>query len=97
MVGLGGVYVEVFKDTTFGYAPLSRDIAQDMLEQLRSFAILQGARGSGGYDVEALIDVLGKVSQLVTDHPEIEELDINPLLILSKGRGAKVLDARIML
>lgn len=97
MVGLGGVYVEVFKDTSFGYAPLSRDVAQEMLEQLRSFVILQGARGSSGYDIDALIDVLGKVSQLVTDHPEIAELDINPLLILPKGRGGKVLDARIML
>lgn len=97
MVGLGGVYVEVFKDISFGFAPLSQDFTQQMIERLRILPILSGARGQSGYDIPSLIDVIGRVSQLVSDHPEISELDINPLLVLPKGQGVKVLDARIIL
>ncbi|MFH2018507.1 MAG: acetate--CoA ligase family protein, partial [bacterium] len=95
MVGLGGVYVEVFKDVAFGIAPITKYNARDMVQQLKSAKILNGARGGKKMDVGALIEYLGRLSQLVTDFPEIKELDINPLLILLDGRGAKVLDARI--
>lgn len=97
MIGLGGVYVEVFQDVSFGYAPLSRDYAAFMIERLNSYPILKGVRGHQGYDIESLVEVLGRLSLLVTNHPEITELDINPLLVLPKGRGCRVLDARIML
>jgi acetyl coenzyme A synthetase (ADP forming)-like protein len=96
MVGLGGIYVEVFKDTAFGYAPLWQEFARNMVESLKTFPILQGTRGHHGYDVEALIEVIGRISQLVTDQPHITELDINPILVLPKGQGVKVLDARIL-
>jgi acyl-CoA synthetase (NDP forming) len=96
MVGLGGVYVEVFKDINFGFAPLTQERAQHMIESLKIYPILAGTRGHEGYDVESLLDVIGKVSQLVSDHPQIKELDINPLLVLPKGQRVKVLDARIL-
>lgn len=97
MVGLGGVYVEVFKDVNLGYAPLTNEYAKQMVMTLKSHPILQGVRGHGGYDTKALIDTLGRLSQLVTDYPQIKEIDVNPILILPDGQGARVLDTRIML
>lgn len=97
MVGLGGVYVEVFKDINFGFTPISEEEAQRMIEKLNIFSILQGTRGHAGYDIKHLKEVMGRISCLVTEHPEITELDINPLLILPTGQGVKVLDGRIMI
>ena len=97
MVGLGGIYVEVFKDISFGYAPLSKEFAQKMIDKLRCFPVLQGTRGQSGYDIDALLDVIGKVSSFVTNHPEVNELDMNPVVIFPKGQGVKILDARILL
>lgn len=97
MVGLGGIYVEVLQDVCFAFAPLSRTDAERMITQLRSSKILQGVRGQAPRDREALLECLGRLSQLVSDFPEIVELDINPLLALSEGEGAKVLDARIVI
>jgi succinyl-CoA synthetase beta subunit len=67
------------------------------LEKLKSFPILQGARGHAGYDIDAIVEILGNISQLMLDNPEIQELDINPLLVLPKGHGARALDARVLL
>ena len=96
MVGLGGVYVEVFKDVSFGLAPLTKGDAEKMLSKLKSKNILDGARGQTVLDSDALIDCIGRLSQLLMDFPNIKELDINPLLVLKKGHGVKVLDARIV-
>jgi acyl-CoA synthetase (NDP forming) len=97
MVGLGGIYVEVFKDISFGYAPLSKEFSERMVETLRCFPVLQGTRGQAGYDIDALLDVIGRVSAFVTNHPEVKELDMNPVVIFPKGQGVKILDARILL
>ncbi len=97
MVGLGGVYVEVFKDVAFGLAPLTKNDALKMIAKLKSKNILDGARGQTVLDTEALIECVGRLSQLLMDFPNIKELDINPLLVLPKGDGVKVLDARIVL
>lgn len=96
MVGLGGVYVEVFKDVAFGLAPLTKGDAQKMLSKLKSKNILDGARGQTVLDSDALIECIGRLSQLLIDFPNIKELDINPLLVLPKGHGVRVLDARIV-
>ena len=96
MVGLGGVYVEVFKDVAFGLAPLTKGDAKKMISKLKSKNILDGARGQTVLDSEALIDCIGRLSQLLMDFPNIKELDINPLLVLPKGHGVRVLDARIV-
>ena len=97
MFGLGGVMVELFKDVGFGVAPLTQDQARDMIESTRAGRLLQGYRGAEIYDIDAVIDAIGRLSQLALDHPNISEVEINPLLVLPEGGGAKVLDARMIL
>jgi acetate---CoA ligase (ADP-forming) len=97
MFGLGGIYVEVLKDVAFRIAPLTRADAETMIEEIRSVALLKGARGEAPADLDAVVDGLLKLSQLVSDFPEIVELDVNPLLVFGKGEGAIALDARLTL
>jgi len=97
MFGLGGVTVELFKDVGFGVAPLTRGQARDMIESTRAGQLLQGYRGSPAFDIEAVIDTIGRLSQLALDHRDISEVEINPLLVLPEGAGAKVLDARLIM
>jgi len=97
MLGLGGIYVEIIKDVAFGLNPLSRSDVLDMINNLKSKKILDGARGVKESDKEALIECVLRLAKLLIDFPEIKELDINPLLVLENGKGAKVLDARIVI
>lgn len=86
MAGLGGIFVEVFKDIAFKVAPLTSKDAMELLEELQGKAILHGARGKAPVDKEAIIDVLLKVSNLMNDNKDtIKELDINPLIVYEKG------------
>lgn len=96
MVGLGGIYVEVLKDVSFGFTPLTHRDAERMIDSLRSAKIFDGVRGQKPADREKLIESIGRLAQLVTDFPEIIELDINPLLVLPEGEGVRSLDARIV-
>jgi acetate---CoA ligase (ADP-forming) len=95
MVGLGGIYVEVFRDVAFGFAPLNQADAMRMLESLKTKKLLEGVRGSEPVDTSKVIDCMLRLSQLATDFPEIVELDINPLL--AQGNKTLVLDARMVL
>lgn len=96
MAGLGGIFVEVFKDISFKVAPLSRKDAYALLEELQAKTILDGARGQAPADKEAIVDVLLRVSQLMMDHKDkIKELDINPLIVYEKG--IKAVDAMIVI
>ncbi|RPI88166.1 MAG: CoA-binding protein [Chloroflexi bacterium] len=95
MFGLGGVYVEAFKDVTFRVAPIDRREASEMVTEIRSYALLRGVRGEPAADIEGIIDTLLRISQLVTDFPEIVELDINPLLVFPSGKGVLGLDMRL--
>ena len=97
MVGLGGIYVEVLKDVNFGFAPLTEADALRMVETLRSAKLFEGVRGQKPADKAMLIESIGRLAQLVTDFPEIIELDINPLLVLPQGEGVKALDARVVI
>ncbi len=97
MFGLGGIYVEVFKDVIFRIAPIRELGAKYMIEGIKGFRLLKGFRGETPSDLEAIAQSLMRLSQLVTDFPEIEEMDINPLIVLSEGGGARVVDARILL
>jgi len=97
MFGLGGIYVEVLKDVAFRVAPISSLDAKEMIQEIRAYHLLQGVRGEQASDQEAIVDVLLRISQLVTDFPEIVELDINPLLVCEVGRGAVAVDARLVL
>lgn len=97
MFGLGGVYVELFKDVGFGVAPLTIDQAYGMIASTKAGQLLQGYRGGPAYDMDAVVDVIGRLSQMALDHPSIAELEVNPLLVLPKGQGTLVLDARMIL
>jgi acetyltransferase len=95
--GLGGIYVEALKDVAFRIAPFSREEAEEMIHEIRSYPLLEGVRGEVPADHEAMIDALMRISQLVTDFPEIVELDINPLTVFEEGRGAMAIDMRLVL
>jgi acetyltransferase len=97
MFGLGGVNVEVFKDVVFKLAPLCRPEAEEMLAGIKSSALLDGFRGQPAVDRGALVEVLLRISALLHDHPEIEELDLNPVMAFPEGQPAVVVDARIKL
>lgn len=97
MFGLGGIYVEVLKDVVFRVAPVTRAEAQEMVREIRSFALLAGARGEKPSDVGAIVECILRVSQMVIDFPQIVELDINPLFAYEDGQGAMAVDARIVI
>jgi acetate---CoA ligase (ADP-forming) len=97
MFGLGGIFVEVLKDVTFGLAPLTEDEIRGMIESTRSYRLLCGARGKPPRDIGAIVENIQRLSQLVTDFPDITEVDINPLMVGEDGGGALVVDARIVI
>ncbi|WP_041438613.1 acetate--CoA ligase alpha subunit [Thermodesulfobium narugense] len=93
MFGLGGIYVEVLKDVSFRIVPVSESDAMNMIREIKSFKLLSGARGEKGVDQNAIVDAILRVSNLVTDFPEIVELDINPLRVFEEG--AVAIDMRL--
>jgi acetate---CoA ligase (ADP-forming) len=95
LFGLGGIYVEVFKETSLRVAPINRPEAEEMISELKAAAILKGIRGERPLDIGALVENLLRLSQLMMDFPEIEGIDINPVMALKKG--ALAVDARILL
>lgn len=95
MFGLGGIYVEILKDVVFRLAPINGQDAKEMIESIKSIKLLKGARGEQPSDIEGIEESLQRLSQLVTDFPEIEEFDMNPLLVLEKGKGVRAVDVRI--
>jgi acetyltransferase len=97
LVGLGGIFVEVFEKASMRIAPISRAEAITMVEELGGSRILMGARGHRRSDIDALVDAILRLSQLLTDFPQIKELDINPLRVFHEGEGCLALDARIIL
>ena len=97
MFGLGGIFVEVMKDVSLYLAPLSLEEAMQMLASTRSYALLRGARGQAGVDLDAIAGALQRISQLVTDFPQIEEMDINPFIVGEVGTEPVVADARMIL
>jgi len=96
-VGFGGIYVEIFKDISFGIIPVSEIDVQRMIDKLKSSKILNGARGGVQFDVNALSETLLRTSKFLFDFPEIKEFDINPLLVFPKGKGVCIVDGRITL
>jgi acetate---CoA ligase (ADP-forming) len=94
MFGLGGIYVEVLKDVSFRIIPVARRDAVAMVNEIRTAGLLRGARGERPADIDAIASNIVNLSCLIADFPEIQELDINPLLVLEKG--AVALDARII-
>jgi acetyltransferase len=94
MFGLGGIYVEVLKDVSFRIVPVVRGDAVAMVNEIRTAALLRGARGERPADIDAIASYIVNLSCLVSDFPEIQELDVNPLVVMEEG--AVALDARII-
>ncbi len=95
MCGLGGIFVEILKDVSFRLAPITKEDAWEMLDEIKAKKILDGARGMPKADKETIINTLLAVSKMLTECPEIKELDMNPLLVYEKG--ARAVDARVIL
>ena len=97
MVGTGGVLVELLKDAAFGIAPVTGKEAGRMLRSLKLYPLLSGFRGQKGVDLAGIVEIMERVSQMVTDLPEIEEMDLNPVFAFAKGTDTVAVDARIRL
>jgi len=96
MFGLGGTLVELFKDVAFRLAPLTKQDTLNMIKKTKGYQLLKGYRGHSPYNLEGIVDNLLRLSQLVTDFPEIKEIDMNPLKVLDDG-GIIVMDAKAIL
>jgi acetyltransferase len=98
MFGLGGIFVEVLKDVTFRVAPVNKEQVTHMINEIRSVAILAGARGESPRDRDSLADLLYHYAIMIYDlRDEIAETDANPVLVYEEGKGVKAVDARIIL
>jgi acetyltransferase len=97
MFGIGGIFVEVFQDVTFRLAPIGRNEARRMVRQIKGYKLLQGFRGRPKGDIETIEKCLVGLSNMAMNHPEIVELDINPLLVHADGQGATAADCRMIL
>ena len=97
LVGLGGIFVEIFEQATLRIAPVSRKEAYEMVEELKGSKILMGARGQKRFDIDTIVDAILHLSQLLVDFPQIKELDINPMKVFHEGEGCTALDARVIL
>ncbi len=93
--GLGGIFVEVMRDVTFRAIPVSRADAREMVEEIRHKSVLQGVRGSAPVDKEWIVDLLLRISAIAMAHPEISEIDLNP--VVAHREGCSIVDARIIL
>ena len=98
MFGLGGIFVEILKDISLRVAPLTRNDAEEMVQEVKGFMLLRGFRGGPAYDVEGIIDVILKTSKFSLEYFDIiSEIDMNPLFVFQKGNGVKVVDSRVIL
>lgn len=97
LVGWGGIFVEIFGEFSVRIAPISRSQATEMIEELRGAAILRGIRGDKPADVQAVAEVILRISQLLNDFPEIQEIDLNPLRVFAAQEGCLALDGRVIL
>ena len=93
--GLGGIHVEILGDVRFRITPLTDRDATEMVREIKGYRLLEGYRGHPPADVEAIEEVLLRISRLVEEIPEITELDLNPIFALPPGQGCRIVDARI--
>ncbi len=95
MFGLGGIFVEILKDVQFRLSPLSQEDAGEMIRSIKGYPVLSGTRGEKPADIDSLADILQRLSHLASDFPVIDEMDLNPVLVFEKEKGAVVVDARM--
>ncbi|MFA5029327.1 MAG: acetate--CoA ligase family protein [Patescibacteria group bacterium] len=96
MVGLGGIYTEVFQDVAFGIAPLQKEAALKMIGSLKIYPIMKGVRGQRAADIEALAEIIVKLSEFSLNYPQIKEIDFNPVILKAKGQGGTIVDLRLL-
>jgi acetyltransferase len=94
LFGLGGIFTEALKDTSIRIAPISKEVAQKMIHEIHGINILTGLRGEKPIDFESIADVIVKISKLAMEHPEIIEIDLNPVMV--RSNEAEIVDARVM-
>ncbi len=97
MFGLGGIFVELYKDVSFRVAPVNEKAASAMICEIKAHELLNGLRGMARFDIESIKKCIMRLSQLALDFPQIKELDINPLIVQQEGHGCFVADAKIVL
>ena len=97
MFGLGGIYVETFKDVVFRVPPISDLEAREMIRQIRGYRLLEGVRGEPAVDLAALVEILERFSRLVEDLPQLAEMDINPLMVFPGAKDFRAVDIRVRL
>jgi len=97
MFGLGGIFVEVLKDVSFRIAPLADEDVESMIREIKSYRILEGYRGEPPRDIDAIKDILKKTSELMMKLEDVQDMDLNPIMLYERGKGAKIADARILL
>jgi acetyltransferase len=95
--GLGGIFVETFKDVSFRLAPMWESSADHMINSIKGYDLLKGVRGRSASDVASIKDCILRLSQLMSENPEIAEMDMNPIIVYSEGQGCVVADSRILL
>jgi acetyltransferase len=95
MFGLGGIFVEVLKDVSFRVAPLSKEDMDEMIHEIKGYRLLTGIRGEKPKDVEAVKEVLARLNEIALGNPEIQEIDLNPLIV--HERGVSIVDSRVIL
>ncbi|MFO7461424.1 MAG: acetate--CoA ligase family protein [Desulfatiglandales bacterium] len=95
MFGLGGIFVEVLKDVSFRVAPLSKEDMDEMIREIKGYRLLTGIRGEKPKDVEAVKEVLARLNEIALGNPEIQEIDLNPLIV--HERGVSIVDSRVIL
>ena len=95
MFGLGGIFVEVLKDVSFRVAPLAREDIDEMVEEIKGYKVLKGIRGERPKDIDAIKDILFKLSEIAVENPEINEIDLNPVIVHEKGLS--IVDSRVIL
>ncbi|HPD56309.1 MAG TPA: acetate--CoA ligase family protein [Smithellaceae bacterium] len=97
MAGVGGIFIEIFKDTSIRLAPVTKNEAIDMLQGLKAYPLLKGARGAKSADIKALADIICRASFLLNTNNNIAEVDLNPVIVHPQGEGVSIVDARIFL
>jgi len=97
MFGLGGIYVNFLRDVSYRLCPLTRSEAEEMIRETKAYTLLRGVRGELPSDIDSVIDVILRVSQIMNRFREIREMEINPLFVYEDGRGCIAVDIRVTL
>ena len=95
LFGLGGIFTEALKDTTLRVAPVSKEMAMEMIREIRGINILNGSRGEKPVDFDKLADIIVKISKLAVENPAIKEIDLNP--VMTRPDGVDIVDVRVMI